>query len=106
MPIILGLFGLAPLLLGLTAEYLCFRLPRRRKLWRALPPALAVLFAGVAGAVRLENWSSEVASPVTQLLIFPGLPVMCLLAGCWLGWRLWRWRWGPRVVRDQRGGDR
>ena len=71
-----------------------------------LPPALAVAFIVLAGVIRRGLWTDEETSPLTQLLIFPGLPVMCLLAGCWLGWRLWRWRWGPRVVRDQRGGDR
>ena len=102
MPIVLGLFGLAPLTLGLVLEYLCCRLPKRRKLWRAMPPALAVLFGAAAGWVRLDNWESETVSPVTQLLIFPGLPVACLLLGCCLGWKLWRRFWGPRVV-DGRG---
>lgn len=102
MPIVLGLFGLAPLLLGLVLEYLCCRLPKRRKLWRVLPPALSLLFGAAAGWVRLDNWESETVSPVTQLLIFPGVPTVCLLLGCYLGWRLRRRRWGPRVVDGRR----
>ena len=47
MPIVLGLFGLAPLLLGLVLEYLCCRLPKRRKAWRCLPPVLAAVFGGI-----------------------------------------------------------
>ena len=44
MPIVIGIFGLIPLLLGLVLEYLCCRLPKKRKAWRFLPPALTVLF--------------------------------------------------------------
>ena len=72
--------------------------PKGGKLWRVLPPALSLLFGAAAGWVRLDNWESETVSPVTQLLIFPGVPTVCLLLGCYLGWRLWRRRWGPRVV--------
>ena len=98
MPIVIGIFGLIPLLLGLVLEYLCCRLPKRRKAWRFLPPALTVLFAAVAVWGRLNNWESEDVSPVTQLMIFPGVSTVCLLLGCLLGWRFWRRRWGPRVV--------
>ena len=98
MPVVLGLFCALPLLLGIGLEYLCCRLPRRRKIWRALPAALEVAFALLAAAVRLNNWQSQAASPAAQLAIFPGLPVLFLLAGNYLGWRLWRWLWGPRVV--------
>lgn len=97
MPIVLGLFCLFPCLLGAAGEYLCCRLPRRRA-WRALPPALALLFTAAAGVGRWSVWTSETASPVTQLLIFPGLPGAFLLLGCYLGWRYWRWLWTPRIV--------
>ena len=59
-------------------------------------------FGGLAGWVRLDNWESETVSPVTQLLIFPGVPTVCLLLGCYLGWRLWKRFWGPRVVDGRR----
>ena len=97
MPIVIGMFFLLPLLLGLVLEYLCCRLPRRR-IWRALPPVLGVVLTVLVGVGRWNLWESETVSPVTQLLIFPGVPRTALLLGCWLGWRLWRRIWRPRVL--------
>lgn len=93
MPIVIGMFFLLPLLLGLVLEYLCCRLPRRR-IWRALPPVLGVVLTVLVGVGRWSLWESETVSPVTQLLIFPGVPGTALL----LGWRLWRRIWRPRVL--------
>ena len=101
MPIILGLFCLLPLLLGLALEYLACRLPRRR-LWRILPPALDTVFIVLAGAIRRGLWTDEETSPLTQLLIFPGLPGVCALLGCYLGWRVWRYLWRPRVLKGRK----
>ena len=75
---------LHPLLLGLVLEYLCCRLPRRR-IWRAIPPVLGILLTALVGVGRWSLWESETVSPVTQLLIFPGVPGAALLLGCWLG---------------------
>ncbi len=97
MPIVIGIFGLVPLGVGFVLEYLCCRLPKR-KIWRALPPTLGVLFIAIATAGRLNLWESEDSSPLTQLLIFPGIPGVCALLGCYLGWRLWRYIWTPRVI--------
>ena len=97
MPIVIGIFGLVPLGLGGVLEYLCCRVPKRR-IWRALPPVLAVLFVVIAGVGRWNMWTSEEVSPVTQIMLFPGLPGVCLLIGCYLGWRLWKWFWRPRVI--------
>ena len=97
MPIVIGIFCLLPLGIGLVLEYLCCRLPRR-KLWRVLPPVLAAVFTVLAAAGRLSLWESEEVSPITQLLIFPGVPGVCALLGCYLGWRLWRRIWRPRVI--------
>ena len=97
MPIVIGIFGLIPLGIGFVLEYLCCRIPKR-KIWRALPPALGVLFIAVVTAGRLNLWESEDVSPLTQLLIFPGIPGVCALFGCYLGWRLWRRIWTPRVI--------
>ena len=97
MPIVIGLFCLLPLAVGLVAEYLCCRLPKGR--WqRAVPPAVVVLAAAGIGAGRLGLWTSESASPLTQLLLFPGLPCGCAMVGCWLGWRLWKRLWGPKIL--------
>ena len=97
MPIVIGMFFLVPLLLGLVLEYLCCRLPRRR-IWRALPPVLGILLTVLVGVGRWSLWESETVSPMTQLLILPGVPGAALLLGCWLGWRLWRRIWQPRVL--------
>ena len=97
MPIVIGMFFLVPLLLGLVLEYLCCRLPRRR-IWRALPPVLGILLTVLVGVGRWSLWESETVSPMTQLLIFPRVPGAALLLGCWLGWRLWRRIWQPRVL--------
>ena len=101
MPVILGLFCLLPLAVGLVLEYLACRLPRR-KWWRALPPALAAVLAAAVAAGRLSLWTDAEVSPLTQLLIFPGLPGVSLLAGCLLGWRLWRHIWRPRIIDKRR----
>ena len=102
MPIIVGVFCLLPLLLGLAAEYLVCRF-LRRKLWRLLPPAVVLALTALVAAGRLNVWESS-QSPVTQLLFVPGLPALCALMGTLLGWRLWKRLWGPRVVKDRRGG--
>ena len=99
MPIVIGIFFFLPMGLALMGEYLCCRLPRRR-IWRALPPLLAVIFVLAALWVRLENWQSEEVSPLTQLILFPGVPGTALCVGCWLGWRLWKRLWTPRVIDD------
>ena len=99
MPIVIGIFFLLPLGLALVVEYLCCRLPRRR-FWRALPPLLALVFTAVVLAVRVHTWQSQTVSPLTQLVIFPGVPGVALALGCWLGWRLWKRLWTPRVIDD------
>lgn len=97
MPIVIGIFFLLPLGLSLVLEYLCCRLPRRRA-WRLLPPLLSAIFLGAAVLVRLRNWESEEVSPLTQLLIFPGVTGVALGLGCFLGWRLWKRLWTPRII--------
>ena len=97
MPIVIGMFFLVPLLLGLVLEYLCCRLPRRR-IWRALPPVLGILLTVLVGVGRWSRWQAEPAAPMTLLVILPGVPGAALLLGCWLGWRLWRRIWQPRVL--------
>ena len=80
MPIVIGIFCLIPLGIGVVLEYLCCRIPKRR-IWRALPPALSVLFVVIVGVGRWNMWTSEEVSPVTQLILFPGLPGIFLLIG-------------------------
>lgn len=99
MPIVIGIFFLLPLLFSAVVEYLCCRLPRYR-FWRFLPPAVVILFLIIAVAVRIQNWESQTVSPLTQLLIFPGVPGVALLLGIYLGWRFWKYLWSPRVIDD------
>lgn len=99
MPIVIGMFFLLPLFVGALAEYLCCRLPRHR-FWRFLPPVVVILFLIVAVVVRIHNWESQTVSPLTQLMIFPGVPGVALLVGIYLGWRFWKYLWSPRVIDD------
>lgn len=99
MPIVIGIFFLLPLFVGALAEYLCCRLPRHR-FWRFLPPVVVMLFLIVAVVVRIHNWESQTVSPLTQLMIFPGVPGVALLVGIYLGWRFWKYLWSPRVIDD------
>ncbi len=100
MPILLAGFVLLPLLFGLAVEYLLCRFTRRRLL-RALPPAGIAALAALIAVGRWRMWQSEQTGVATQLLIFPILPGFCLLLGMYLGWRLWRRIWLPRIVRDR-----
>ena len=99
MPIVIGFFFLLPLFFAVVAEYLCCRLPRRR-FWRFLPPAGSAVFLASAAAVRLRMWESETASPLTQLLIFPGVTGAALFLGIYLGWRFWKYLWSPKIIDD------
>ena len=103
MPIIVGVFGLLPLMLGLAAEYLVCRF-LKGKWWRILPPAGVLALTALVAAGRLHVWESH-QSPVTQLLFVPGLPALCALLGTVLGWRLWRWLWSPRVIWEHKKGE-
>lgn len=100
MPILLAVFCLLPLLLGGAAQYAACRLFRRRVLW-LLPAGLGAAFVVLAGLGRLEMWQSE-HSPLTQLLLMPGLPGACFFLGLWAGRRLYRWRWAPRVIWEKK----
>lgn len=105
MPIIFGILFLIPMAAAALVEYLCCRLPKRR-FWRMLPPLADLIFLLVAGLVRYQNWQSDAVSPLTQMLIVPGLPGMAVGLGCFLGWRLWKRLWSPRIIdRDKLGKD-
>ena len=101
MPIVIGMFFLLPLCFGALAEYLCCRLPRRR-VWRLLPLVVAAVFLIAAVWVRIQNWESKDVSPLTQLIIFPGVPGVALLLGIYLGWRVWKYLWSPKIIDDLR----
>lgn len=94
------LLFVAPGLAALVAEYLFCRIPKKR-LWRALPPLVLALGAAVVVWSRVHSWS-EGPIPIETLLFFPGVPVLGLALGLFLGWRLWHKLWDPRVVTDKR----
>lgn len=99
----------APAAVGLGAEYLCCRLPKRR--WpRWVPPLLTLGAALALALLRYHGWSASGGekAPLETLLFVPGLPAAACLLGEYLGWRLWRRLWLPRVVKDKKkkGADR
>ena len=65
---------------------------------RILKMAAAAVLALLIAAGRWNFWASEQVSPLTQVLFFPGLLALALLAGLFAGWRFWKWFWRPRVV--------
>ena len=76
-----------------------------------MPVSQAALLAGAAspfdrgGDHRYHGWSSGAdKAPWEQLLFIPGLPALGALFGAYLGWRLWKRLWLPRVVKDKPGG--
>ncbi len=99
---ILLILALVPLLGGFLLEFVVCQFTRRRgRLWKLLPPVGAALLTGAIVVHRLNLWESE-GSPMTQLLFIPGLPALGLFVGLFLGWRLYRRLWRPRVIQDQK----
>lgn len=99
---ILLILALVPLLGGFLLEFaVCQFTHRRSRFWKLLPPVGAALITAAVVAHRLNLWESE-DSPMTQLLFIPGLPALGLFVGLFLGWRLYRWIWQPKVVRDKK----
>ena len=46
-------------------------------------------------------WQSQQVSPLTQIILFPGVPALFALLGMALGWRIFRRRWSPRIVEEE-----
>lgn len=65
-----------------------------------LLPLLVGAAVGI-GAGRWRLWQSQQISPLTQILLFPGVPALFALLGMALGWRIFRRRWRPRVVEEE-----
>ncbi len=99
---------LLPLLLGAAAEYTAFRRTMREtgRHWRALrllrlaPPVLVLALAAGVAAGRWSLWQNQEVSPLSQILFLPGVPALFALVGMALGWRLWRRRWKPKIIRE------
>ena len=92
-------FCFLPLIVGVLLEFLLCRLTKEKgKWWRLLPPVIGIILTVVVIKYRLELWESE-QSPVTQLLLVPGLPALFFFCGLLIGWRFYRWVWHPKIIR-------
>ncbi|HJB80201.1 Tat pathway signal protein [Flavonifractor plautii] len=101
---ILLILALVPLVGGFLLEFLVCQFTRKgSKLWKLIPPVAAVLVTAAIVVHRLNLWESD-NSPVTQLLFIPGLPALGFFVGLFLGWKLYRWLWRPKIVRDKKEG--
>lgn len=101
---ILLILALVPLVGGFLLEFLVCQFTRKgSKLWKLIPPVAAVLVTATIVVHRLNLWEAD-TSPVTQLLFIPGLPALGFFVGLFLGWKLYRWLWKPKIVRDKKEG--
>lgn len=91
-----------PMGIGLAVEYGFCRFPKRR-VWRWVPPLLTGLLTVGVTLFRYHGWSDGAEkAPWETLLFIPGFPALGAFLGLWLGWRLWKWLWLPRVVKDRK----
>lgn len=94
---------LTPLAVSAGTEYLFCRLPKRR-FWRWVPPAAALVVTAAVTLFRWHGWSDEgTGAPLETLLFFPGLPALGVFLGLFAGWRVYRRLWLPRVVKKKEG---
>ena len=101
---ILLILALVPLVGGFLLEFLVCQFTRKgSKLWKLIPPVAAALVTAAIVVHRLNLWEAD-TSPVTQLLFIPGLPALGFFVGLFLGWKLYRWLWKPKIVRDKKEG--
>ena len=101
---ILLILALVPLVGGFLLEFLVCQFTRKgSKLWKLIPPVAAVLVTAAIVVHRLNLWEAD-TSPVTQLIFIPGLPALGFFVGLFLGWKLYRWLWKPKIVRDKKEG--
>ena len=101
---ILLILALVPLVGCFLLEFLVCQFTRKgSKLCKLIPPVAAVLVTAAIVVHRLNLWEAD-TSPVTQLLFIPGLPALGFFVGLFLGWKLYRWLWKPKIVRDKKEG--
>lgn len=99
---ILLILALVPLLGGFLLEFgVCQFTHRGSRLWKLLPPIGTAAVTAAIVVRRLGLWESE-NSPITQLLFIPGLPALGFFVGLFLGWRLYKWLWKPKIIRDRK----
>lgn len=100
MPIIIGLICLFPLLIGVVVQYLVQRLFQKRLL-RLIPTGCGTAVTILVAVARWHIWTSEEVSPLTQILFIPMLPAVFYFVGLFLGRRLYKRLWDPRVVNEK-----
>ena len=102
MPIVI-LLCVLPLALAGGVQYAVCRYAKK-KLWRFAPLLLWFAVTAGVGLARYHGWSADggQGAPIETLLVIPGVPSAVVLAGLFAGWRVWRYRWRPRVIRDRK----
>jgi len=92
-----------PLLAGALLEYGACRFPKR-KFWRCLPPFVSLVVTIAVALFRYYGWSEgEERAPISTLLFVPGISALAVFLGIFLGWRLWKTLWTPRIVTNRKG---
>lgn len=99
-------FFVAPLAAGAAAEYAVCRFPKKR-IWRYLPPILSAGAVLAVSLFRYHGWdqAGSQGAPLDTLLFFPGLPALGMALGLFLGWRLYKHLWTPRIVKKKKPGE-
>lgn len=102
MPIVV-IFCLIPFLAGLGVQYL-FCGFSKHKILRLVPLLVVLATAAIIFASRYYGWSMENGgghAPIETLLFMPVLPAALVLFGLLVGWRVWRHRWRPRIIKGK-----
>lgn len=101
MPIVI-LLCILPLLLAACLQYLACRF-LKKTVFRWLPPLFCLTVTAIVAAARFSGWSSDggMGAPIETLLLIPGLPAAVVIAGLFVGWRIWKWRWSPRIINEK-----
>lgn len=92
---LIGLMVALPFLGGFLVTYLIGHIFQKRR-FRAIPISLGILVAGIVIYTRIGGWQSDI-SPLTQLLLVPGIPFLFFFLGCFLGNALYHKLWNPKV---------
>ncbi len=92
---LIGLMVALPFLGGFLVTYILGHILQKRR-YRAIPISLGILVTAIVAFARIDGWQSEV-SPLTQLLLVPGIPFLFFFLGCFLGNALYHKLWDPKI---------
>lgn len=104
---VIFIFTLVPLVAALVIQYVSCRFTMRQtgrgwkwmRLIRLLPLMAAVVVISYVAISRWQIWRNQQVSPLTQILFVPGVPGFFFLLGLFLGWRIWKRRWSPKIIK-------